>query len=206
MSKKPISAVVVPSPKSTFSSILNIPFEHPVTSLSISPLGNEAVLAAKRGLYIINLENPFESPKILHHLSKWDVADCAWNPHISRQEWIVTTSNTKALIWNVHRESASSKSHVEFVLNKHLRAISDIHWSPFLPELVATCSYDAYVHLWDLRTSSEKPSMSFCGWNAGATQVKFNRVNEYLLASSHDTDERIWDSRKGIQTLLSLLI
>jgi WD40 repeat protein len=101
------------------------------------------------------------------------------------------------LIWNVHRESLSSKSHVEFVLNKHLRAISDIHWSPFSPELVATCSYDAYIHCWDLRSSPEKPSISFCGWNAGATQVKFNRINEYLLASSHDTDIRVWDTRKG---------
>jgi hypothetical protein len=99
MQRVPLSLSVAtggePPDSSTFSSALSIPFEHPVTSLSISPLGKMAVLAAKRGLYIINLEKPFEAPRILHHLSKWDVADCAWNPHISRQEWIVTTSNTK---------------------------------------------------------------------------------------------------------------
>lgn len=33
--------------------------------------------------------------------------------------------------------------------------------------------------------------------NAGATQVRFNRVNEFVLASSHDTDVRVWDLRKG---------
>jgi RWD domain/WD domain, G-beta repeat len=93
-------------------------------------------------------------------------------------------------------ETTASKSNVEITLNKHLRAISDLHWSPFKPELLATVSYDAYVHLWDLRTP-EKVSMSFCGWNAGGSQVKFNRVNEHILASTHDTDCKVWDMRKG---------
>ena len=137
-----------------------------VTSLSISPTGTEAVLAAKRGLYIIDLEKPFEQPKILHQVSKWDVADCAWNTHLERKEWIATTSNSKALIWNVNRTDAivSSKSHIEFSLNKHLRAISDLHWSPFHPETIVTCSYDAYVHIWDLRAGPDTPNISFCGW------------------------------------------
>jgi len=30
---------------------------------------------------------------------------------------------------------------------------------------------------------------------AGATQVKFNRKNEHLLASAHDRDLKIWDIR-----------
>jgi WD40 repeat protein len=30
---------------------------------------------------------------------------------------------------------------------------------------------------------------------AGATQVKFNRKNQYLLASAHDKDVNIWDIR-----------
>ncbi|KAJ3271608.1 hypothetical protein HDV01_006478 [Terramyces sp. JEL0728] len=181
---------------STIYQSISVPFEHPVTSLSISPLGTDAVLAAKRGLYIIDLEQPFLQPKMFQHVSKWDVADVYWNPHIVRSNWIASTSNQKALVWNIERCN-SGASPVEFVLNKHLRAISDIHWSPFFPDLLASCSYDAYVHLWDLRSKPDKPSNSFCGWNAGASQVKFNRVNEYILASSHDTDIRIWDTRKG---------
>jgi hypothetical protein len=31
----------------------------------------------------------------------------------------------------------------------------------------------------------------------GATQVKWNKLNEWIVASSHDTDIRIWDMRKG---------
>ncbi|KAI8902794.1 hypothetical protein BC833DRAFT_616326 [Globomyces pollinis-pini] len=198
-SSKPKQLIVKDS---TFYQTLAVPFEHPVTSLSISPLGREAVLAAKRGLYIIDLENPYETPWMLQHISKWDVADVQWNPHVSRNSWIASTSNQKALIWNITRQNQDTvnSSPIEFILNKHLRAISDINWSPFLPETLATCSYDAYVvHLWDLRQKPDKPTSSFCGWNAGATQVKFNRLNEWILASSHDTDVRIWDTRKGSQ-------
>lgn len=35
----------------------------------------------------------------------------------------------------------------------------------------------------------------FCFLSAGASQVKWNRKNQYLLASSHDGDVRIWDKR-----------
>lgn len=30
---------------------------------------------------------------------------------------------------------------------------------------------------------------------AAATQVKFNRKSEYLIASAHDKDVKIWDLR-----------
>lgn len=33
---------------------------------------------------------------------------------------------------------------------------------------------------------------------AGASQVKWNRKNQYLLASSHDGDVRIWDKRVSV--------
>ncbi|KAK6094906.1 hypothetical protein MT418_005170 [Batrachochytrium dendrobatidis] len=189
---------------------LAIKLEYPVTSISISPSGNDVVLAAKRGLYILNLERPYEQPRFLQHLTKWDVADVQWNPHNSRSNWIATTSNQKTLIWNIARGAptagstqsvAPSQNNVELIINKHTRAVSDIHWSPFHPESIATCSYDAYIHLWDLRQSTVKPSMSFSSWTVGATQVKYNRINEWIIASSHDTDVRIWDARKGSSPL-----
>ncbi|KAH6561188.1 hypothetical protein BASA60_011557 [Batrachochytrium salamandrivorans] len=201
------------APASTVTNVqqsLAIKLDHPVTSISISPSYCDAVLAAKRGLYLLNLENPYEQPRFLQHLTKWDVADVQWNPHSHRSNWIATTSNQKTLIWNIARgvpaagsvqSVSSTQNNVEFILNKHVRAVSDIHWSPFHPESIATCSYDAFIHLWDLRLGPSKPSASFSSWTVGATQVKYNRINEWMLASSHDTDVRIWDARKGSSPL-----
>ncbi|KAI8822647.1 uncharacterized protein EV422DRAFT_524852 [Fimicolochytrium jonesii] len=171
---------------------------YPVTSLSISSNGRDAVLAAKKGLYIIDLDNPYLPPRVIHHMTNWEVSDVQWNPHRSREHWIATTSNQKALVWNLAAKGADAGSkYIEYILGSHQRAVSDINWSPFHPELLATCSYDTYIHLWDLRKPPDKPSTSFCAWTAGATQVKFNRISETMLASSHDTDIRIWDTRKG---------
>ncbi|KAJ3088436.1 hypothetical protein HK102_008755 [Quaeritorhiza haematococci] len=59
--------------------------------MSISPRGRHVVLAAKKGLYIIDLENPSQPPRFLKHLSKWEVADVQWNPHKSRENWVAST-------------------------------------------------------------------------------------------------------------------
>ncbi|TPX62836.1 hypothetical protein PhCBS80983_g00188 [Powellomyces hirtus] len=192
------TTTTVGTPSTPFATPQAVHLAQPVTSLSISPNGQEAVLAAKKGLYIIDLENLTKPPRVIHHMTNWDVSD----------------SNQKALVWNLETSpsgsttagrdasstspsSTSSTKHIQHILGSHQRAVSDLNWSPFHPDVLATCSYDSYVHLWDLRTVTDKPETSFCAWTAGATQVKFNRLNEHLLASSHDTDVKIWDIRKG---------
>jgi len=189
------------SNSSTIYQSLSIHFEQPVTSISISPNSQDVVLAAKKGMFILDLEAPYEMPRVLQHITKWEVADVQWNPHIEKQNWIASTSNQKVLIWNLalnsNVSSSSSSKHIEMVLTSHTRAVSDINWSVFKPEMLATCSLDSYIHLWDLKSSNKKPVNSFCAWTAGATQVKWNKKNEWLIASSHDSDLRIWDIRKG---------
>ncbi|KAG0206690.1 hypothetical protein BGX28_001889 [Mortierella sp. GBA30] len=179
---------------------LSIHVEQPVGSMSISPSSRDVVLAARKGLFIIDLENPYEPPRVLHHLTKWEVADVQWNPHFSRENWIASTSNQKALIWNLGHNAPRA---VELILHAHNRAISDINWSPFHPDLLATCSVDTFVHVWDLRTP-KKPVNSFCAWTAAATVVKFNRKDEFTLASAHDTKVEVWDTRKGSSPFISI--
>ena len=89
---------------------------------------------------------------------------------------------------------------VEHVLHGHKRAITDINFSAHHPDILATCAVDTYVHCWDLRRPS-KPAMTFCDWFGGVTQVKWNRQDSHILASSHDKYLKIWDDRKGAQPL-----
>ena len=177
-----------------------IKIDDDVGSMSISPASRDIALGSRRGIIIVDLDNPYNQPRFLPHLSSWEIADVQWNVHASKAHWLVSTSNQKALIWNLDLPSHSA---IEHVLNGHSRAITDINWSAFQPNVLATCAVDSWVHCWDLR-APRYPSMSFCEWQAGATQVKWNRQNEHILASTHGQNLKIWDHRYGAQPLLSI--
>ena len=97
----------------------------------------------------------------------------------------------------------SSQASIEHVLRAHARAITDINFSAHHPDVLATCAVDSFVHCWDLRHPA-RPAVTFCDWFAGATQVKWNRQESHILASSHDKFLRIWDDRKGAYPLKSI--
>ena len=168
--------------------------DSPVGSASISPCGRDVVLASRDGLHIIDLDSPYSPPRYLPHHTSWDVADVQWSPFASRDYWVVSTSNQKALVWNL--EAKYWQNSIEFVLHGHTRAITDINFSAHHADILATCAVDSYVHCWDLRTPS-RPAVSFSDWFAGATQVKWNRQDAHVIASSHDRYLRIWDDRNG---------
>lgn len=98
---------------------------------------------------------------------------------------------------------SSNQAPIEHTLHAHSRAITDINFSAFHPDMLATCAVDAFVHCWDLRTSS-RPVISFSDWFAGATQVKWNRRDSHIIASTHDKFLRIWDDRKGALPLKTI--
>ncbi|KAK0185986.1 vacuolar membrane protein [Armillaria mellea] len=158
-----------------------------VGNMSISPASRDIVLAARRGLFIIDLEAPLEIPRFLPQGGTWDVADVQWNPHTSRAQYIVSTSSEKLLIWNL---MATGKSNIEHILYAHYRAITDINWHTTEFDTVVSTGIDGWVWAWDLR-EPRKPIF------APGTQVKWSRQDANILASSHSNDVLIWDRRKG---------
>lgn len=44
-------------------------------------------------------------------------------------------------------------------LKGHNRVVSDLNWHPKEPDIIASCSIDTFIHVWDLR-DSRKPSLS----------------------------------------------
>ncbi|RMZ92274.1 hypothetical protein DV736_g491, partial [Chaetothyriales sp. CBS 134916] len=178
----------------TFVQDVSFHLEQPVGSMTISPSGRDVALASREGLHIIDLDSPYSAPRHLPHRTLWEVADVQWSPFAARDYWVVSTSNQKALVWNLAAKSWQDT--IEFVLHGHTRAITDINFSAFNPDLLATCAVDSFIHCWDLRTPL-RPAFSFSDWFAGATQVKWSRQDEHVVASSHDRFVHIWDNRKG---------
>ncbi|CAG8977472.1 hypothetical protein HYALB_00011821 [Hymenoscyphus albidus] len=181
---------------STFEADVSIHVDRKVGSATISPSGRDIALASTEGLDIIDLDSPLNPPRHLRHGLPWLVADVQWSPFAARDYWVVSTANQKALVWNLNMQEDTSHGAIEHTLHGHTRAITDINFSAHHPDILATCAVDGYVHCWDLRRPRQ-PVLTFCDWFAGATQVKWNRQESHVLASSHDRWLRIWDERKG---------
>uniref|UniRef100_G3PZZ6 WD repeat domain 59 n=1 Tax=Gasterosteus aculeatus aculeatus TaxID=481459 RepID=G3PZZ6_GASAC len=160
------------------------------TAMSVDCLGSHAVLSGRRFLYMVNLEAPSEPPRKIGRQSKWDVGTVQWNPHRSESHVFAASSNQRVDLYSWR----GGCGEVHTSLQGHTRVISDLDWSWFEPELLVTSSVDTYIYIWDTR-DTRKPTVALSAV-AGASQVKWNRKNQNLLASSHDGDVRIWDKRK----------
>ncbi|KAH9884199.1 hypothetical protein F4778DRAFT_774781 [Xylariomycetidae sp. FL2044] len=188
----------------TFDADGTIHVDGMVGSATISPCGRDVALASPEGLAIIDLDSPYSPPRRLSsHGSPWLVVDVQWSPFAARDYWVASTANHRCLVWNLNFREDSTTGAIEHSLHGHSRAITDINFSAHHPDILATCAVDGYVHCWDLRRPRQ-PVLTFCDWFAGATQVKYNRQDPNILASSHDRWLHIWDERKPSVPLKSI--
>ncbi|KAG8699158.1 hypothetical protein FRC09_006789 [Ceratobasidium sp. 395] len=168
--------------------------------MSISPANRDVCLAARKGLFIIDLDNPYDPPRFIPQGGTWEVADVQWNPHPARSNLICSTSSQKLLVWDLNMPGQNA---IQRRLHAHYRAITDINWHSFTPDVVSSCGIDSWIWTWDLR-AGQRPVFGLCAWNASATQVKWNRQDPHLLASAHDASLLIWDDRRGSVPLFSI--
>ncbi|KAL8829484.1 MAG: hypothetical protein Q9191_001991 [Dirinaria sp. TL-2023a] len=167
----------------TFGKDVSFHLDKPVGSASISPCGRDVVLASRQGLHIIDLDSPYSPPRHLPHHTPWEVADVQWSPFSSRDSWVISTSNQKALLWNLEmRDPASS---VEHVLHAHSRAITDINFSAHHPDILAT--------IWDDRKGAY-PLHSIEAHSTKIYGVDWNRTEtSCLVTCSLDRTVKFWD-------------
>lgn len=130
-------------------------------------------------------------------------------------------SSQKALIWNLdlpyHSQPQSChsstldttlyphrgvQSPIQFVLQAHTRAICDINWAVFNVDVLATCGIDSWTYTFDLRVGGRTAVQGFCAWNSPATQVKWNRQDPHVLATSHDSRVLVWDTRNPAEPII----
>jgi WD40 repeat protein len=89
------------------------------------------------------------------------------------------------------------------VIEAHERGITDINWHARDPNFMATTSIDGSVKGWDIRVKdSDRAVMRLADWGDAATQVKWNRQHDHILASSHDNRLCIWDTRVSANFLV----
>ncbi|XP_056008866.1 GATOR complex protein WDR59-like isoform X4 [Ostrea edulis] len=165
------------------------------SAMAVDCLGVWAALAGRRAVTMVNLKKPKEKPIKSPRQSKWDVSCVQWNPHPSHAHLFVTAYNQRL---DLCSWKDANISHI-CSMKGHSRTLSDVGWCPFDVNVIASCSVDTYINLWDVR-DPKKPTTSF-QTVSGAYQVKWNRVTNNIFATTHEGELRIWDTRKGTSPL-----
>ncbi|XP_035229599.1 GATOR complex protein WDR59-like [Stegodyphus dumicola] len=158
-------------------------------TMAVDSLGQYVVLAGRRHMGIVHLDQPNVVIHKTNRHSKWDVTTAEWSPH--QNECFALACNQRAELYSWGKADFTQTTS----LKSHTRAISDLNWSIFDSHVLATASIDTFIYLWDIR-DSRKPSISLSAV-AGASQVKWNKLQSHMLATSHEGDIRLWDTRKG---------
>jgi WD40 repeat protein len=131
------------------------------TKVSFVQLLTTNYFISKKGIYIIDLEEPWETSKTLYQKGKWEISVAQWNPHPSKASWIASGAGLDLLIWNLE----DRRSALQGIVQAHQRAVADINWSVFEPNILASCSADTYINVWDVREAKSCLKMrSFCAW------------------------------------------
>ncbi|KAK7078551.1 GATOR complex protein wdr59 [Halocaridina rubra] len=175
----------------------NVVAEHrdlQASAMALDCNGEYTVLAGRRYLALISLDKPTEIVKrISRSQQKYDVIACEFHPSQTERKTFVIGSGERAevCLWD------DGQLKTLHVLRAHTRTLTDLNWHRFDPHILSTCSIDTFVHIWDVR-EARKPVTSLSAI-AGATQVKWNKLNQHYLASGHDCDIRVWDDRKPSQ-------
>ncbi|CAG9858293.1 unnamed protein product [Phyllotreta striolata] len=159
-------------------------------AMAVDSTGTFVLLAGRRFLAVTDLDSDFVVHKFPRQ-SKYAVGAAEWNPTSFHKELCVISSNQRLEVLTWRTEELIQN----FSVRAHTRVITDLNWHRFDPNILASCSVDTFIHLWDLR-DSRKPTLSLSAV-AEASQVRWNKISHHLLATAHEGDIKVWDQRKG---------
>jgi hypothetical protein len=135
-----------------------------------------------------HLNEETEPLRKFHRQSKYEVGSAEWNPSLANCHLCAISVSYERLAYFYdeppsHTDSSlspfclppiKSNTRVEILsfmgnnghdlqpthsLRAHTRVVSDLNWHPNDPDILATCSIDTYIHIWDIR-DQRKPSLS----------------------------------------------
>ncbi|XP_076269506.1 WD repeat domain 59 isoform X2 [Rhynchophorus ferrugineus] len=159
------------------------------SAMSIDFTGNYVLLAGRRCIAVKNLQDKSTNVLKVQRQSKYEVGVAEWNPTAYNKHMCVISSNERIELLHWRNESLT----VSHSLRAHTRVVTDINWHRTNPHVLATCSTDTFIHMWDIR-DSRRPILSLSAV-AEASQVRWNRISEHTIASAHEGDIKIWDDR-----------
>ncbi|OAD54322.1 WD repeat-containing protein 59 [Eufriesea mexicana] len=154
-------------------------------TMAVDATGNYVLLAGRRCFAVKQLDESTDILKKFQRQSKYEVGSAEWNPTSINCHLCAVSSNTRieilSLIGTNNYDLQTTNS-----LKAHTRVVSDLNWHPKEPDIIASCSIDTFIHIWDIR-DQRRPSLSL----SAVDWCPFQQ--NHLATSSQDCTVKIFD-------------
>ena len=157
------------------------------TSMSLNSSGSLALLAGRRCYAVVSLVCPDTLVTRESRQSKWEVTAAEWAATDDRLVAVAANNKVELLSWT------GAELVLDTSLRAHTRAVTDLSWHTFDPQILATSAADTFIYLWDMR-DLRRPKQSLSAV-AGAAKIQWNKVSGKYLASAHEGEVKLWDMR-----------
>ncbi|XP_048509222.1 GATOR complex protein WDR59 isoform X4 [Athalia rosae] len=163
-------------------------------TMAVDATGSLVLLAGRRYFAVKQLDEGADTLRKFQRQSKYEVGSAEWNPNSQNCHLCAISSNNRVEVLSFLGGDGYDLT-TTHSLRAHTRVVSDLNWHPTEPDILASCSIDTFIHVWDIR-DQRRPCLSLSAV-AGASQVRWNCLSQHILATAHDGDIKIWDQRKG---------
>ena len=157
------------------------------TSMSLNSSGSLALLAGRRCYAVVSLACPDQMVHRESRQSKWEVTQAEWAAADDRLVAVAANNKVELLSWT------GAELVLDTSLRAHTRAVTDLSWHTFDSQILATSAADTFIYLWDMR-DLRRPKQSLSAV-AGAAKIQWNKVSGKYLASAHEGELKLWDTR-----------
>jgi len=115
-----------------------------------------------------------------------------WSPHNKGR---LAVGHNKGGLMLINFNGSDFELEWDKEIKAHTSSLEDIQWSPTKADLIATCSADRTIKLWDLK--NKKAIASWEAHDSDVNVLSWNPCVSYLLASGSDSGNfRVWDLRQ----------
>ncbi|UYV67124.1 rrb1, partial [Cordylochernes scorpioides] len=102
-------------------------------------------------------------------------------------------NDSRIFVWSITEEGWKVYN---TPLSGHQSSVEDIQWSPNEQNVMASCSSDHTVKVWDVRNLSKPPALDITAHDTDVNVISWNKnQTHYLLSGGDDGVVKIWDFR-----------
>lgn len=173
--------------------------ESPLTTISRNCKTDLIAIGGKSLMKVLQLNDNnsfkvFKVLKIARSSSKIGTTDVAWNNIADNILASTTLLNSNVLVWDINQTNLEKLNRK---LGSHSQIINRVNWSHHNQDILASCSQDGFLNIWDIKLKTDQIALSMYQ-KEKIRDCQFSPFNEnYILASYMSGLIKLWDTRSS---------